>query len=365
MRGIIFINGKFLASPLTGVQRYALELFRQMDAILAEAEFLEIQVVCLIPPEVQDYPHWKRIEVRRVGISPGNLWEQVDLPIYARGRLLFSPANTGPLFYSNQVITLHDAAVFGVPEAYSRLFRLKYAIIFNCIIRIARKVLTDSEFSKRELSRYLGVPEERFTVIALGGDHLKIIPTDVSILQKHGLSRHSYMLSVASQSAHKNFGCVLQAAQLIDADVQFAAAGGTNNQIFKAIGPQSGRSNLRLLGYVSDSELKTLYENAMGFIFPSVYEGFGLPILEAMNCGCPVLCSNAASIPEVAGNAALYFDPFSSQELAEVIRDFLDNPELRAKLILQGRVQASAFRWETTARVTLLILVACLQKGKP
>ncbi|MCX6082392.1 MAG: glycosyltransferase family 1 protein [Chloroflexi bacterium] len=359
----IFINGKFLTSPVTGVQRYALELLCAMDTILGEPEYRKLQIVCLAPPKTQTAPAWKRIELRRVGVNPGNLWEQLDLPMIARGRLIFSPANTGPAFYSNQVITLHDAAVFGVPQAYSSLFRIKYALLFNAIVRTARLILTVSSFSQRELSRYLRVPAERFTVIASGGDHLDGTLPDPSILIKHALTRHSYLLSVASQSVHKNFGRVLQAADLIEADLEFAAAGGSYQQIFQKTEESAEHPNVRLLGYVSDAELKALYENALGFIFPSIYEGFGLPVLEAMNCGCPVLCSNAASLPEVGGEAVLYFNPLSVDEMAMAIRKFLDEPGLRADLQARGRVQASRFRWESTARQVLARLLACSLKG--
>jgi glycosyltransferase involved in cell wall biosynthesis len=359
----IFINGKFLSSQVTGVQRYALELFRQMDVILQEQEYQQLRVICLAPPDARLRPDWQTIELRRVGFNPGNLWEQLDLPIYARGQLLFSPANTGPLFYSKQVITFHDAAVFAVPAAYSPLFRAKYSIIFQVLARIARLMLTDSLFSQRELSHYLGVPEQRFRVIPLGGDHLSAISVDTRILEKHKLTRNSYLLLVASQSLHKNFARVLLAADQIratqPADVAFAAAGGSNI-IFQQTEAQSLRPNVRMLGYVNDSELKALYENALGFIFPSIYEGFGLPILEAMNCGCPVLCSTAASLPEVAGSAALYFDPNNVAELTALIKQFLREPGLRSDLQVQGREQAKAFSWEKTARITLTELIACL-----
>lgn len=360
MVGTILINGKFLASRITGVQRYALELFRHMDTILDEPSFQNLRLVCLVPHEVQVDPGWRQIELRRVGFNSGNLWEQFDLPIHARGMLLFSPANTGPIFYSNQVITFHDAAVFAVPEAYSTLFRLKYWVIFNILGRSARLVLTDSAFSQGELSHYLGIPRERFRVILLGGDHLREISADVGILQKHALKPKSYLLSVASQSYHKNFVRVLKAAELVGPIVEFAAAGGSFNQIFQKTELDSRQSNVRVLGYINDRELKALYENALGFIFPSLYEGFGLPILEAMNTGCPVLCSNAASIPEVGGQAVLYFDPQNIEDMASVIRKFLADPALRADLQTRARERAAIFPWELTARKTLTELAAYL-----
>ena len=363
MADTIFINGKFLNSPVTGVQRYALELFRHMDVILQEPVYQELRLVCLAPRDTRTVPNWHHIEFRRVGFTLGNLWEQLDLPIYTHGRLLFSPANTGPFFYSNQVITFHDAAVFAVPEAYSRFFRIKYSIIFKVLSQVARLVLTDSAFSQRELAHYLDVSPDRFTVIPLGGDHLKDTLSDTSILHKNGLARNSYLLNVASQSLHKNFARVLQAIELLESDVELAVAGRSDKQIFQKTEAQADHPNIHMLGYVNDCELKALYENALGFIFPSMYEGFGLPVLEAMNSGCPVLCSNAASIPEVGGQAALYFNPQDVENIAAVIKKFLVETSLRSDLIARGYEQAAAFPWEKTARATLVSLVACLQKG--
>ena len=356
----IVINGKFLASPMTGVQRYALALLHSMDALLREPAYQDIRMVCLTPPNTTADPGWQNIVLSRVGITPPNLWEQIDLPLLTGGRLLFSPANTGPIFYPHQVITFHDAAVFAVPEAYSGLFRAKYYLIFNILGRSASAVITDSTFSHNELAHFLGLESARFRVIPLGGDHIQNIKPDYSVLEKHGLSRNSFLLSVASQSIHKNFDRVLAAANLINSDIEFVAAGSTNNQIFQKIETPSPKSRVRTLGYVTDAELKALYENAQGFIFPSLYEGFGLPVLEAMNCGCPVLCSSAASLPEVAGSAVLYFSPTDVQEMANLIEKFQAEPDLRSDLRERGYQQASTFLWNTTARKTLDTLISCL-----
>ena len=360
MRQTIFINGRFLTKAVTGVQRYALELLNHFDNLLNEEAYQGLRLVCLAPPVDFIAPGWKNIELRRVGINRGNLWEQIDLAFYAGGHLLFSPANTGPFYYAYQVITLHDASVFGVPDAYPAAFRAKYFFTFGILARIARMVLTDSHFSQTELSHYLGVPANRFKVILLGGDHLRDVAAAEGFLQKHGLVKGSYLLTVANQSPHKNFGRVLQAATALQSEVEFAAAGGSYQGIFQQVETHSAPSNMHLLGYVNDHQLKALYENALGFIFPSLYEGFGLPLLEAMNCGCPVLCSSAASLPEVGGDAALYFDPLQSNEMLDVIRKFLSDSGLRAQLQLRGREQAALFTWEKTARETLAALVACL-----
>lgn len=360
MRQTIFINGRFLTQPVTGVQRYAQQLLNHFGNLLDEAAYDGLKLICLIPPGESFLPSWKNIELRKVGINKANLWEQIDLAFYTKGHLLFSPANTGPFYYANQVITFHDASVFRVPEAYSFIFRTKYALIFKILSRIARLVLTDSYFSQQELAHFLGVPVSRFKVILLGGDHLRGVPAADDFLQKHGLNKNAFFLTVASQSPHKNFVTVVRAAQELEADIEFAAAGGSNKRVFQQANTHSIPSNMHLLGYINDNDLIALYENALGFIVPSIYEGFGLPVLEAMNCGCPVLCSNAASLPEVGGDAVLYFAPLELQEMVAVIRQFLSDPGLRAHLQDLGREQAALFTWEKTARETLAALVSCL-----
>jgi glycosyltransferase involved in cell wall biosynthesis len=359
----IFINGKFLSSPMTGVQRYAFELFRRMDLILTEPEYQNLRMVCLTPPDVTVFPEWKNIEVRRVGLFTGNMWEQIDLPASTRGKFLFSPANSGPFFYTNQAVTIHDASVFAVPEAYTRTFRAKYIQTFKKLVRSTKLILTNSCFSQRELSHFLGSPTSRFSVVLEGGDHLNETLSDSAVLQRCGLSKNAYIFSVANQSNHKNLARILQVAEQMDNQIQFVVAGGVYAKVFQPSAHQPVSKNVHFLGYVNDSELKALYENALAFIFPSTYEGFGLPLLEAMNCNCPVLCSNAAAIPEVAGQAALYFDPNDVDEISALIKKLLVDPDLQADLKYRGRTHAPNFTWEKTARKTLTELLACLPKG--
>lgn len=358
MTDTIYINGKFLSKQVTGVQRYALELLRHMDAFLPA--YPEVRMVCLVPPGEYSPTGWQNIELRQVGINQDSIWEQIDLAFYARNGLLFSPGNTGPLLCARQVVTIHDASVFAIPQAYSKAFRAKYALTLNILARISRLVLTDSLFSQLELSHYLGVYPERFKVILLGGDHLKNISPDVSILERNLLSKGTYFLSVASQSVHKNFAAILRAAHDLGPDQEFAAAGGSFKKVFQQTQVHSIPTNLHMLGYVNDRELKALYENALGFILPSLYEGFGLPVLEAMNCGCPVLCSRIASLPEVGMGAVLYFDPLNPDGLTGALKQFLTNSALVADLKTRGLDQAQSLTWEKTASETLSALVSSL-----
>lgn len=357
MSKTVYINGRFLTQPVTGVQRYALELTRQMDCLVAEAPTLrDLRFVCLAPPEKFTSPSWKNIELRRVGWNTGNLWEQIDLPFQAGGQILFSPANIGPWYYRNQVVTLHDASVFAMPGVYSRAFRLKYRFVFQQLAQHARLILTDSSFSQRELAHYLHSVPQRFEVVPLGCDHLDRVQHDERILAAHGLRKGCYFFTVASRSAHKNLQSIFEAFKQVDSDLKLVVAGGSYKTIFQTPTHESLPENVELLDYISDEELKALYENARAFIFPSFYEGFGLPVLEAMRCGCPVLCSNAASLPEVAGNSALYFDPHQVDQIAATCNNFLADPACEQRLRFEGRQHAEAFSWAAAAQRTLDIL---------
>ena len=349
----IFINGRFLTQPLTGVQRYAHELLNAFDVLNPDME-----LICLAPPEEFTRPAWKNIELRIIGRNHGNLWEQVDLPLWLKGEFLFSPCNIGPAFYRNQSVTFHDASVFAVPQAYSRTFKAKYKFVFQQLARRAHSIFTDSKFSQHELTRYLRCDTSRFEVISLGGDHLQYIQADESFLQTYKLHDQPYILMVASQSPHKNMPRLLEAIVGLEGETKFALAGGSFKSVFQNIESQSLPSNVIQLGYINDAKLKALYEHALGFILPSYYEGFGLPILEAMNFGCPVISSRAASLPEVGGEAALYFDPFNVADIKEKIAAFISNPPLQEKLRQSGKIHAAQFTWIKTAKRTLELLAS-------
>lgn len=362
MTSTLYINGRFLTQPSTGVQRYAREIVDSFDSLLENRELRrEVCIHCLVPRGTIRNTSWENITLEEVGVNHGNLWEQVDLPLYLMGRFLFSPANTGPFLHKNQAVTFHDASVFAIPHAYSFWFRLKYKLIFGRLVRLAKVIFTDSKFSQTELSRYLNQPSEKFKVIYLAGDHIDRIQPDTRVLSKHNLWKGGYVFMLGGQPLHKNLATVLHALEFINSDTKLVVAGAQYQKIFNREIVRATPKSIIALGYIPDEELKALYLNALGFIFPSHYEGFGLPILEAMNCGCPVLCARAASLPEVAGEAALFFDPMNVNDIAKTIdRIFLDQ-QLRNDLIQRGYQRARDFSWQTTASQTMDALLTAIK----
>lgn len=361
---VIYINGRFLTQPRTGVQRFALEILNSLDKVASESSgiFPNIQFICLVPPNVQDdlLPKWQTIKIKRAGRLTGNLWEQMELPFLARRGLLLSLCNIGPLLHFDQVVIFHDASVFAVPQAYSLPFKIKYRVILWVLARTARQVLTDSQFSQQELAHYLRIRKEKVGVMPGGCDHILDIEPDESILAEQRLAQKPYLLAVGSSSPHKNLAIVVKAIEKsLDHSFNLVIAGGTFSKVFNAVESVESERIIRL-GYVTDAQLRALYSQAVGFIFPSIYEGFGLPPLEAMACGCPVLSSNKASLPEVCGNAALYFDPLDILDIEKQIGQFMNDSMLRDSLKARGFVRAKQFTWEKSAIMLINTIITQL-----
>lgn len=354
---LIYINGRFLGRKITGVDRFALELLRAWDELYEKKDpaTADIAFEVLGPKEIVTPHGLRHIAVRQVGKFRGQTWEQIDLPLAAGDGPLVSLCNTAPALISNQIVAIHDAATVAIPNAFSPIFRLWYRLLLPILGWRARAVLTVSNFSVAELKRHFGIPPSKVTVISEGGEHILREPSDIRALDKFDLRKRPYVFAVSSMAGHKNFKLVLEALALLpDAPFDVAIAGGANPSVFGNAGVlQSTR--VKWLGYVSDSELRSLYEGAMCFVFPSLYEGFGIPPLEAMHCGCPVLASTAASIPEVCGEAALYFDPSSAEQLAARLRQVSTDADLRASLTKAGFIQTRKFSWEKGARQLLEI----------
>lgn len=352
----IYINGRFLSQKVTGVQRYAFELIRAIDAQLSERPNLRVHrvFVLLVPSNVEQLPTFDYISVQRVGRLTGHLWEQLELPFFSRDGLLVGFCNTGPILKREQIVTFCDASVYRVPEAYSLLFRLWYRTLFSVIGSRAKGILTISDFSRDELVACCGITPEKFMVTYPGIDH-------------HGWSgeceeassefmctnARPYVLAVSSMSPHKNFRALIEAVVLLgETNFDVIIAGGTNPTVFKAA-DISLPTTVKHVGYVSDNELKSLYSQAACFIYPSLYEGFGLPPLEAMSSGCPVIVAHAGALPEVCGDAALYCDPSNPQDIADKISFVMSDMNLKKQLAKKGIARSKMYTWEKCALGTL------------
>jgi glycosyltransferase involved in cell wall biosynthesis len=351
----VALNGRFLSQRVTGVQRHARELVRAIDGLLQRPPSAgpALELSLLVPSNGELDLELRRIEIRRVGRLGGQLWEQLELPFHSRGSLLLNLANTAPTFGPEQIVVIQDASVFTVPEAYSAAFGGWYRLMLPRWASRARLVLTNSEFSRADLVRWLRIPSEKIRVIGCGHEHILRISSEPGVLTRHRLGARPYVLAVSSLSRHKNLEAVAAAIQLLGpAACDFALAGPTNPRVF-GHRPEAGPASVVQLGYVSDGELRALYEQAACLVYPSRYEGFGIPPLEAMACGCPVIASRAASLPEVCGDAVLYVDPEDPRQLAAAIRRVLCEEGLADELRRRGRERATRWTWARSAIGTL------------
>jgi glycosyltransferase involved in cell wall biosynthesis len=348
----IYLNARFLTQPTTGVQRYAYEIIKELDALIESGEIDSkiYQFIMLSPKQVLYKPAFKHIGFKQVGFAKGHIWEQFILPFYVGKGILINLCNTGPLIKRNQILTIHDAAVFAYPAAFSFSFRLLYKVIQRVLGVLAERIVTVSEFSKTQLMSYYHIQEKKIKVVSLGKEHMVALESDERILARHQLLPKRYLLAVSSMNPSKNFLNMVRAIELLkDVDYEIVIAGGTNAKVFSET-HLIHSDKVKLVGYVTDSELKALYYNAACFIYPSFYEGFGLPPLEAMACGSPVIVSLAASLPEVCGDASLYCNPHSPEDIAQQIERMMNNTSLRESMIIKGLERVKQFTWKNCAR---------------
>jgi glycosyltransferase involved in cell wall biosynthesis len=356
------INGKFASQRITGVQRVGYELAMAFQRLFPE----DADMPLLVPGDARaDVPLPKAKSV--FGWLKGSIWEQLALPFAAGGRTLLSLCNIGPLFARRQVVMMHDVAVYDLPENYSWKFRLWYRVAFSVLKRTASHIVTVSEFSKKRIMARLGIDASRISVVLNGVDHLDKIVPDAAILSRLNLQKDTYVLAVGNLSVGKNLARVLAAIEKLSEhhDWKFVVVGGCDLRVFnpKAKAGYEMSKNIVAAGFVSDGELRALYENAACFLFPSLYEGFGLPPLEAMACGCPVIVSREASLPEVCGDAAMYCDARSVDDIADKVTQMMGDAAAREVWRARGRDHAHAFRWDRSAKQLLDVLERELSSG--
>jgi len=339
----IYINGRFLMQRVTGVQRFALEIIKQLNK---ENDF---KFVLLVPKNYKATHELSHIEIRKVGNREGHLWEQIDLVKYVKRKPLINLCNTAPILKKNQIVVIHDAAVYNSPKGFSFLFRNWYKIMFSFISKRAARILTISDFSTRELIKYLHVDKEKLGFISEGKEHFEEIKENQSVLEKFDLKKGRYVFAVSSLNPNKNFKALMDtASELSKENFEIVIAGGTDPKVFGDVDIKNDK--IKYLGYITDEDLKGLYKNAGCFVFPSIYEGFGLPPLEAMSVGCPVIVSNVGPMPEVCEDAVVYFNPYNHFELTDKIKKVMGSESIKKELSVKGIEQAQKFSWKKASK---------------
>lgn len=332
------INGRYQLAPTTGVQRYAYEVTRCLER--------RAQVVS---------PH---SDYGRLG---NNLWEQVILPRSISSKdVLWSPANTGPLSVANQVVTLHDTAALEHPEWYQASFATWYRFLLPRLARRVRRILTVSKYAKGRLLECLSLPEEKVTVIYPGvSDQFR--PADPRSCQSVRIKFQlpdRYFLFVGALEPRKNLPRLLKAFEqvyLSHSDVGLVLVGAPG-RAFRNPRLSIRQPGVMFLGKIADADLPSLYTGALALVIPSLMEGFGLPVLESMACGTPVIASRGGALEEIVGNSGLLCDPLVVDEISEAMQRILNDTSLRHRLSILALEHAAQFSWQKTADQIFRIL---------
>lgn len=320
----IVVNGRFLARRLTGVERYGHEILRNIGS------------------------NYQVESTRRQGFR-GHAWEQFVLPAKLdRHSILWSPANTGPLMIRNQALTIHDLSPLEHPEWFRASFAVWYRIFLPILAKRVRMIFTPSEYVKRKITDRFGVKN---VIVTPNGVNHRVFHPDAQQTQFD--VPECYVLFVGSLEPRKNLNLLLQAWNEIKDDFRemWLIIVGVSGNVFRNINLSQDVERVHFLGYVEDATLAGLYANATLFVLPSQEEGFGLPALEAMESGTPVIVSDAGALPEVVGEAALTFCLSNPNGLSNALKECLSNQRLRWSLKEKGLARATQFSWQTTAEL--------------
>ncbi len=328
----LVLNARFLNRRLTGVERYASELAAHLTNRLRQ-----------VGPG------------RPLSFVAGHFWEQVLLPgKIAKGELLWSPANIGPLAVANQVLTLHDISVLEHPGWFQPRFAGWYRIILPLLVRRVRRVLTVSQYSRGRILKIFPFLGEKVVVIPGGVNPNHFYPAPEAAIsrmrQRYGLA-NEYLLFVGTLGPRKNLARLFEAWQLLQPELpgMELVIAGSPAPNFASIFPLKNLPALRFLGYVTDADLPAIYSAARACLLPSLEEGFGLTVLEAMACGTPVVASNAGALPETVGSAGVLVNPQETPAWVNAIFRLLTDRDCWLDFRHRGLAHARRFSWENTA----------------
>lgn len=333
MSQTIFVNGRILSVRSNGQRRVAEQLI---------ARLCDLQTIC--PPAQYSS-----------GIA-GHAWEQFVLPIRAAGKPLWSPATSGPIAHPNHIVTIHDLACLDTPEYFSKLVVSWYSIMSRAVATTARHIATVSRFSANRIMEHYRIRPEKITVIYSGvasAFHMRTAEEIAGVLEKYDLQNYAYVVAFSGSDPRKNTLGVVKAWEMSGAarnGHKLVLFGRHANAGFFADSPciESVDGAVRV-GAVDDDVLACLYSAAKGLVFPSYYEGFGLPVVEAARCGCRVVTSGITALPEVCPKDSLLIDPYNTGEIGEAISYILgvDDSVPSRK---QRSEEMGIFDWDNAAR---------------
>lgn len=341
----VLVNARAAARrQLSGVERWAVELAERL-------------------PETRPGAYAVARPPRALAYQAGQAWEQAALPALARrmgAELILNPANLAPLAWPGNVVVVHDAVALTHPEWFSPAYVAWHRRALPAVVQRARLVITVSAFSRAEIAATTGIAESTIAVVPGGVDPRLSPDVDPAPARAAlGLDR-PYALTVAGDGARKNLVVLGAAARALRArGIDLVAAGSRRAHH----GPGTDVPGVRHLGYVDDALLPALYAGARAFVLPSLHEGFGLPCLEAMAAGVPVVAADRGALPETCGDAALLVEPRRPDLVAEALVAACEEP-IASRLRAAGLARAARFSWQRTAAAVDALLVEEARRGR-
>jgi glycosyltransferase involved in cell wall biosynthesis len=318
-----------------------------------------------LPPQLAPNFRWKPTR-----ISPGwfaRIWHRARLPLpieafigevdlFHATDFVLPPTRSK----TRTILTVHDLSFVRVPDAASPSLKRYLDEVVPHSVNKAQHIIADSQATKEDLILLYGVKEEKITVLLSGiqSRYAPVLSTPVTLTMrsKYKIGNSPYLFTIGTIQPRKNYSRVIRALKLLrdtGYDLQLVIAGGKGwleDEMYKTLDETKLHDAVHLIGFAADEDIPALYSGAEAVVFPSLYEGFGFPVLEGMACGTPVITSNVSSLPEVAGDAAIMLDPYDVEAIADAIRRVLEDSELRASMIERGFAQAAKFTWENSAK---------------
>lgn len=355
--GLGVVSQNLIAELMNFEQKFNFRLYTHSNKLKSRYPDRINPVAASISPDRGFAGHVKRL-----------LWYQTSLNWQLRQQntaLFFSPATEGMLFPSvSQIVTVHDLIPLKYPQV-SPKWQYYYRYVLPFILRQSQRIVCISQHTKQDLIENYQLDPDLIKVVYLGFDRQLFSPQpNPEILRKYNLDK--YLLYVGDMRFYKNLARTLEAFNRLPVkDCQFVITGKKDDffypQIERQVAQLTSRDRIIFLDYVPTEDLPGLYSMAQSLVLASLYEGFGLPVLEAMACGCPVITANATSLPEVGGDAVLYVNPYDVDEITTTMYHILTQSELRTKLRQQGKMRSQLFSWDKTASKIRDIFLDCLQ----
>lgn len=336
----IVINGQFFIQKPTGQQRFAKEILLELDKIINKDE-----ITIIVPKGTIDMPTYKNFQILSVGCMKNRLWEQLVLGSYLlkNQKVSFNFCNTSPFLKKGPTV-IHDLAVITHKEYFNtwkgRLASLYYTINQKQVINSDQPILTVSEFSKNDILKVFKLPQNRITVIPNAWQHFNRVAADEDVFFKYSIKKGDYFFSLGSWAKHKNFEWIHNNAKYNPKETYIVAGMKTKSYKHQDVNIPS---NVYHLGFLSDGEVKALMSHCKAFIFPSLFEGFGIPPLEALSVSAPIIVSNVTCLPEIFEDAASYIDPKNPK--VDIVEKLKPNDEAKRIEIL------SKYSWEKSAKL--------------